>query len=433
MSQDLALDVIIVGAGVLGCSLALELARRSHRVVVLDSRGGPGYGSTSASSAIIRYHYSHLPESAIAWEAGHRWQDWERHLGVVDPIGMAQFVPSGALVLEGPGYDIELFVSILRELNIDVDELTAAELRERFPGLDPQRIGPATVLEDDHFWAEPTGELAGMYVEGAGHIDDPQLATHNLAHAAEANGAVFRFGCEVVAVLRDGGRVSGVELAGGERVHARVVVNVAGPWSAQLNRLADVLEDFTTTTRPLEHEVVSVPAPADFRLGHGGTCVTDADFATYFRVHAGDTIIVGGLEPPCDELVFLDSPDDAATSISQKTWELQTLRLARRLPGLGIPSTPRGIIGVYDVTEDWIPIYDRTALDGYYVAIGTSGHGFKQAPFVGEIMARLIEQVEGGHDHDREPLVVKGSWTGVDVDLAHFSRLRGVVPQRGMG
>ncbi len=100
---------------------------------------------------------------------------------------------------------------------------------------------------------------------------------------------------------------------------------------------------------------------------------------------------------------------------------------------MSIPGRVSGIVGVYDVTEDWTPIYDRTCLDGYYVAIGTSGHGFKQAPFVGVLMATLIDRVEAGHDHDAEPLVVRGAWTGVEVDLGHFSRRRTVVPQRGMG
>jgi sarcosine oxidase, subunit beta len=109
------------------------------------------------------------------------------------------------------------------------------------------------------------------------------------------------------------------------------------------------------------------------------------------------------------------------------------MRVARRMPNVRIPPRSRGIVGVYDVTDDWIPIYDRTALAGYYVAIGTSGHGFKQAPFVGELMAQLIQACEHGHPHDNEPLTVSASWTGNSVDVGHFSRRRHVVPQYGMG
>ena len=234
-------------------------------------------------------------------------------------------------------------------------------------------------------------------------------------------------------VITENGKVIGVLLADGQMIHASIVVNAAGPWSAKINRMAGALEDFNPTTTPMEQEVISIPAPPGFRLGDGGTCVTDPDFATYFRVHAGNTIIVGAMEPDCDELVYLDSPEDAITSVRQSTWETQSLRLARRVKNLGIPSKPSGIIGVYDLTDDWIPIYDKTSIDGYYVAIGTSGHGFKQAPFVGELIAELITAVEAGHPHDEEPLQVLGSWTGVTVDLGHFSRLRAVVAQRAMG
>ena len=431
--EENVMTTIVIGAGVIGSAIALELARRGHRVTVVDSRGGPGYGSTSASSAMVRYHYHHFPEAALAWEAGARWQEWERYLGVADPAGMATFIRSGGLVLEGPGYDLPRMVAHLRTLGCPVEELDGAALAERFPGLDPGKFGPPAQPQDDHFWEDATGELTAFWVESCGHMDDPQLSAHNLAFAAQANGAEFLYHRDVSDVITENGKVIGVLLADGQMIHASIVVNAAGPWSAKINRMAGALEDFNPTTTPMEQEVISIPAPPGFRLGDGGTCVTDPDFATYFRVHAGNTIIVGAMEPDCDELVYLDSPEDAITSVRQSTWETQSLRLARRVKNLGIPSKPSGIIGVYDLTDDWIPIYDKTSIDGYYVAIGTSGHGFKQAPFVGELIAELITAVEAGHPHDEEPLQVLGSWTGVTVDLGHFSRLRAVVAQRAMG
>ena len=433
MTDRLDCDVVVIGAGVIGCSVALELARGGRRVIVVDPRSGPGYGSTSASSAIVRYHYDHVPETALAWEAGHRWMEWERYLGCVDPVGMAQFIRSGALVLEGPAYDLPLLVDVMREVGVEVDWVNADDIRALFPGVDPQSYGPPARLDDERFWSEAHGELRGFHVANCGHVDDPQLAAHNLAHAAQVNGATFRYGSGVVAVTSRNGRVTGVELADGTSVQAPIVVNVAGPWSSQINRMTDVLDDFTMSTQPVEQEVISVPAPEGFRLGDGGTCLTDPDVGTYFRAHSGNTILVGGLEAECDSLLILDSPDDAVVGIRQETWELQSLRLARRIPGVVIPSKPAGVVGVYDVTEDWIPVYDRTSLDGYYVTIGTSGHGFKQAPFVGELMTQLIDAVESGHDHDHDPVVASGSWTGVTIDLGHFSRHRVVVPQLGMG
>ena len=263
-------------------------------------------------------------------------------------------------------------------------------------------------------------------------MTDPALAAHNLAHAAGQAGASFRWRAQVVGVLRDGGRVSGLRLSDGETLEAAVVVNAAGPWSSSLNAMAGVLDDFNTSTRAVEQEVISVPAPPGFGLDDGGTGVHDPDFATYFRPHPGGTIIVGSFEPPCDPLVFVESADDVSASVTPATWEVQSLRLARRLPELQVPNAKSGVVSAYDVTDDWVPTYDKTSLGGYYVAIGTSGHQFKAAPFVGVAMARLVDAVEAGHDHDHDPLVVRGEWTGVDLELGFFSRLRALTPHVGM-
>jgi sarcosine oxidase subunit beta len=227
--------------------------------------------------------------------------------------------------------------------------------------------------------------------------------------------------------------VTGCLLDDETELPASVVVNAAGPWSAKLNELVGVLDDFQTSTRPLEQEVISLPAPPSFAAGTGGACVTDADLGTYFRPHGEDTVIVGGMESPCDPLVWLDAPSAARTTVSLRTWNMQSLRLARRVPDVRIPNQPRGVVGVYDVTDDWTPIYDKTNLGGFYVAIGTSGHGFKQAPFVGKLLAALVHAVENGHDHDHDPLQVRAQWSGQVVNLGHFSRLREVTPQAAMG
>ena len=74
---------------------------------------------------------------------------------------------------------------------------------------------------------------------------------------------------------------------------------------------------------------------------------------------------------------------------------------------------------------------DQTA-DGFYAAIGTSGNQFKNAGVAGHCMAELIEAVEAGHDHDADPLVVKGRYTGLPIDMATFSRNREINPNSSM-
>jgi sarcosine oxidase, subunit beta len=91
---------------------------------------------------------------------------------------------------------------------------------------------------------------------------------------------------------------------------------------------------------------------------------------------------------------------------------------------VGVPNRLVGHAGVYDVTEDWIPIYDKTSLPGYFVAIGTSGNQFKNAPAVGPIMAALITDWLAGGDHDTMPVRWTAPRTAAAVDLSHYSRLR---------
>ncbi len=184
----------------------------------------------------------------------------------------------------------------------------------------------------------------------------------------------------MVGVERRQERVTGVRLADGSVVRAPVVVNAAGPDSSRVNELAGLAGTMAISTRPMRQEVHHLPSP----VGPDGRpldcVVADDDTGIYVRPDVGSIVAVGSLEPACDELEWLDSPDDYRRTVSKTGWERQTLRLARRVPSLRIPHQPLGIVGIYDVADDWIPIYDRTDLDGFYVAIGTSGNQFKNAP-----------------------------------------------------
>lgn len=86
---------------------------------------------------------------------------------------------------------------------------------------------------------------------------------------------------------------------------------------------------------------------------------------------------------------------------------------------------------MYDVSSDWVPIYDRTAVPGFYVAIGTSGNQFKNGPVIGQIMTAIITHCEAGNDHDVDPAPLRLPRTGIDVDLSEYSRLRPFDPAAG--
>lgn len=177
-------DVVVVGAGVIGSSIALELAKSGRRVLVLDKAGGAGHGSTSASSAIIRFTYSTLDAVALAWESKFCWESWAEHLGFRDPVGLAAFRRTGMIHLDVPVMPRERTLRLLAAASVPYEEFDADELVRRFPQLDNGRHWPNKPVTDDAFWAASTTTLGGFYTPDAGFVDDPSLAAQNLATAA---------------------------------------------------------------------------------------------------------------------------------------------------------------------------------------------------------------------------------------------------------
>ncbi len=433
---------MIIGAGVIGSALAYELSRRGLQTLNVDALPAAGYGSTSYSSAIIRFSYSTPHGVTMAWEALHYWRDWPAYLGLdaapsnhplsasgsaSEPV--AELIRCGMALLDiGSGFAAKVG-TLFTDLDIPHERWDLDQLSHAIPLLDTSLVGPPCRIDDDAFWAEPTSSLAGaLWMPDAGYVNDPQLAARNLQHAAERAGGTFRFETRVVAIERTADAVSGVRLDDGTVVRAPLVVNVAGPDSAHINALAGLADTMSITTAPMRQEVHHLPSP----IGADGeplrSIVADEDTGIYFKPESGGMIAIGSMEPACDELEWLDSPDDYRSTVSNEQWERQTLRLARRLPTLTIPNRARGVVGIYDVSSDWIPIYDKTDLGGFYVAAGTSGNQFKNAPFAAHAMAELILAVESGHDHDRDPVHVSGPYTSRCVDLGRFSRNRHLDP-----
>ena len=418
-------DAIIIGTGVIGTATAFEMAKAGWKTLSLDRNAQIGHGSTAGSCAIIRMHYSTFDGTAFAWEGYHYWRDWADYLGLPAETALATFKECGCLVMrtEGNGY-LDKHLENSRDLDIPVEEWDANRIEEQLSIYALDSYAPPKRTDDDSFGLSNGGRIrGGLYWPNGGYVTDPALSSQNLADAARQHGAAFRLGVEVVEILQEGGRVKGVRLADGEEIHAPVVINVAGPGSSHINGLAGVLDEMTIETRPLRQEVAHVPAPVGFDFEQDGMVVSDSDIACYIRPEHGNNILIGSEDPPCDQHMWSETDTDYEREFTDQ-WNTQVMRYAQRVPSLGIPSQTRGVVDLYDASTDWIPIYDKASLGGYYMACGTSGNQYKNAPIAGKMMAALIDYCEGGADHDSAPLLYGLPYIGRDINVGFYSRKR---------
>ena len=439
------MHAVVIGAGVIGSSIALQLRRLGHDVTVVERNSAAGMGSTSASSAVVRFNYSTFDAVALSWESYFLWKEFKELIDGTNsysskPLSNSQehyahLEDRGYVMLDVPVLSNEKTMALFDQAGIPYEIWDSKQLKIGMPGIDAGRYWPNKPVKSDEFFNEASEELGAIFSKHGGYVSDPLLAAQNFAMAAKREGVNFKFRKVVVGIEKNLGRVCGVAVsdfdsqskkpldAGHEVIAADVVINVAGPWSTLINQMAGAGSDFTMELKPLRAEVHQISTPKDILPG---PIMGDLDLGTYVRSGPGGITLVGGTEPECDELEWVtpDKVDEVNMTRTVEVFESQTYRFARRFPAAQIPSTPVGVVGVYDVSSDWTPIYDKTDVPGFYVAIGTSGNQFKNAPGAGLIMAHLITQVEKGADHDSEPVVYKCTKSKSVINLGTFSRKR---------
>lgn len=170
----------------------------------------------------------------------------------------------------------------LNKLGIVYEELDPQEIKTKFPVADIQKYGHVKCLDDLAF-GKPTGNLieGATYVPESGYITDPQLSTHNAQRATEAKGSKCQFNAEVVEIHKNNERVMGVTLKDGTRIDAPIVINVAGPHSFLINRMAGVKQGMKIKTRAIRVEVAHVPSPEGFDYENKGMMLSDGDIGNY--------------------------------------------------------------------------------------------------------------------------------------------------------
>ena len=431
MEKQNQIDAIIVGAGISGAAIAYELGKIGYRVMVVDKLLAAGHGSTANTCAIIRTHYSTIEGTAIAYDGYFYWKDWENYINVNDEMGYAVFKDVGAIVIKPKTFDVNKYLSIHDKLEIPYKVWDYDKFHEIMPHMVIDSFYPPKRPDNPEFENPPTDKInpSVIYFPASGYINDPILSVHNLQRAAEATGTKFLFNAEVTEIRKDKNRVLGITLKDGRKYNAPIVVNAAGPHSFVINRMAGIEEQLKIKTRALRHEVHFIPSPKNFSYEKFGMVVSDGDAGGYHRPETGNMILIGSEDPACDPMEWVEDPNNFDRNITKEQYEAQVFRLAKRIPQLSIPNKPKGIVDLYDVTDDFIPIYDRSDLNGFYLAIGTSGNQYKNGPVVGQILAKLIDACENGHDHDNDPVLVNLRNIDFAVNTGIFSRNRDVIKE----
>ena len=349
-------DVIVIGGGVQGASLAFHLASRGTSVIV-NERAKIAAGATGRSSGLVRMHYDLLAETKLAWAAFPWFTEWAERVG-----GDCGFTRTGFLWLEqGEGTErVLLNVDAHRALGITTSLVDADEIR---------RIAPAVAVTDD--------EVAA-YEPDSGYAD-PSGTTAGFLRAARDRGARLVQGAAVTAIGVAGGRVTGVE-AGGQTYSAPVVVNVAGGWAGRVAELVG-LEIPITVWR---HDTGYLGVPAE--LPRPIPVVIDMARDLYFRPEGSELVLIG-LE---DGSELDGDPDRDTSSAAPGFREIAAGRIVGRVTGLVDGTFRSAHSGQDGLTPDQRPILGQAGPDGFYLDCGHSGTGFKTAPSIGLGMAEMI-------------------------------------------
>lgn len=350
-------EVIVVGAGVQGASLAFHLAKRGARVLVLE-RESVAAGATGRSSGFVRMHYDLASDARLAWTSFPYFEDWAGMVG----HGDCGFVRTGFLQIMPADLadNVRANIEIQQGIGIDTGMVSPGDVARLVPGAVVDDVSTA-IFEPRSGYADPSGTAAGFLA------------------AARALGARVVQDCPATAVLVAGDVVVGVDTARG-RFGAPVVVDVAGAWSAPLARTVGV----EIPVESWRHDTAYFGLPGD--RAPDFPIVIDEINEVYFRPEGSETMLVG-LEGGNE---VGGSPDRPLSLARSDLVEEMVRRVCARVPWMadGTLRTSHG--GQDGITPDQRAILGQAGPEGFYLACGFSGTGFKTAPAIGQCLTELI-------------------------------------------
>lgn len=363
--------VVVVGAGCIGAAIAYHLGRRGIKgVVVLEREKFAGTGSTAKAAGGIRQQFSSQVNVQLSMLSVKHFERFPEEMGT-GPV----FWQVGYLFLLSDAAQWATFqaqANMQRGLGLDVRTLTPAQVGE---------IVPEVSLD---------GVLGGTFCPTDG-LGDPHMVTQGYESKARELGAKFHFERPATGLLMDGEKVVGVRTAQGD-IHTPLVINAAGPYAAEIARWAGVDLPVLPYRR---HCFITQPLPwVHERL----PMIVDMHSGVYMHRESGGMLM---------GLADKDEPTSFDTSVNWDFLEQVVGPAMERVPGLEVAEIKTGWAGLYETTPDHNAVLGPvTGVPGLLLANGFSGHGFMQAPGVGQLIAEWV--VDGkpsldlsGLSHDR--------------------------------
>ncbi len=359
MAVSASVDTAVVGAGIVGLATAHALCRDGAGSVALFDRGLPGSGDSGRSFSMVRRHYSNAVTARLALAGSRTIMCWHDEVGVAD----AGFVRCGYLLTVPPELRDACRgnVAMLQSLGLETRFLEADEIGDVEPELS-------------------LAGIAGAAYEPDGGFADAQKMCLGWFAAATSRGLRQHLGRAVNSIRVQAGRAAGVETGDGFVPSGRIVL-AAGAWANDLLRPLGA-------EQPIELRRLQVLVG---RTAPGGplpsAVCSDAVSNVVVRPDRGRqfcAVAYAGEDP-------LERADDCDHGLSAGYEDAVRRGLRARYPRLAAFELERGFAGPYDVTPDWNPIIGPCpGIEGLYLAVGWSGHGFKLAPAVGEVVAAEI-------------------------------------------
>ncbi len=369
-------DAVVVGGGVMGCSILYNLASKGVTGALLVEREALGAGSTGRSSGVVRMHYSSEVNARLAWKSLDILRNFGELVG-----GDSGFVNTGFMLFVPPEAlgSFEKNIAMQQSIGIDTRIVSQEEARE---------IAPYMQVED----------AAGICYEPQSGYADPPGVGQGYAAAARDMGAQISLENPALDVEVKGGRVAAVLTAKG-RIETDTAVIAAGPWTGRLMKKLG----FDLPLTPTRHEVIYLKRSTERLPTH--PVVGDLVHMAYFRPEGPDLTLIGDMDVEVEA-----DPDEYNQKAGMDFVEEMWPRVVRRLPALEQAEYFTGYAGLYTNTPDGHPVIDRVeGIEGLYICTGFNGHGFKESPAVGIAVSELI---------------VDGEATTVDISTLGMDRFK---------